>query len=63
MDVVCQLMYTGFLDRSLTHLNNNYLALEEALGKEAFQSKIYKKFQARLFGDNWDNERSKFGYL
>ena len=39
------------------------LALGEKLEKDAFQSKKRNSFEVGLSGDNWNNERCKFGYL
>ena len=50
------------MDRLYTYLNWNYLALKNAIEKEAFKYKMQKVFKDVLFSDKWNEERHKIGY-
>jgi hypothetical protein len=38
------------------------LALRKVVGNEAFQSHMWRLFEDAIFGDQWDEEKRKFGY-
>jgi hypothetical protein len=51
-----------FGNTSFTHINRNFLALEDVVGKDAFQSHMPKVFEDAISGDRWEEDKLKFCY-
>jgi hypothetical protein len=60
--VVFQALYEWFKETPFTNINRNFLALEEAVGKEAFLSHMRRLFEDTISGDEWDEDKRKLGY-